>query len=83
MSEINPNHPMTTFARDHWYKLCALLVNRLPDGEARITAADIEALENSGRANITIREKNDVIILKLVSDEEAQRLARKEGGLPV
>jgi hypothetical protein len=40
------------------------------------------AFTASGNANISIYPKDDVITLRLHSDEEAQKLAREAGGLP-
>ena len=83
MGELNPNHPVTKEFREQWYKLCALMLFKSGATEARITADDIDRFANSGNANITMRAKGDVITLSLVSDAEAARLARQEGGLPV
>ena len=79
----NPNHPVVREMENQWYKLCALALFKLGKTELRITAADIEAFSSSGLANITVHPKDDVITLRLVSDEEAMRLSKQEGGLPV
>jgi hypothetical protein len=83
MNELNPNHPVTRELHDQWYKLCAILLFKSGRREAKITSDDIERFTSSGYANITMHPKGDVITLALVNDEEAARLARKEGGLPV
>jgi hypothetical protein len=81
--EVNPNHPVTREFREQWYKICAILLNKFGLTEVQITSADIDALASSGRANITMRAKGETITLSLVTDREAARLARQEGGLPV
>jgi hypothetical protein len=81
--ELNPNHPVTQELREQWYKLCACLMLKFGVDTVDLTSADIEKLSSSGRANITVRPAGDVITLALVSDSEALRLARREGGLPV
>ena len=90
--EMNPNHPVTAATSDLWHKIAALLVRRLvaaegkhpaPDAAVVITVSDIEALSESEDAAITIRlDDARGIVLNMVSTEEAERLARKEGGLP-
>jgi hypothetical protein len=49
----------------------------------KITTDDINRFLESGRANITVRPKDDVLTLALVSDEEARRLVQQEGGRAV
>lgn len=83
MSELNPNHPVTIELREQWHKLCAIVMFKLDLQEITITVSDIQRMSDSGMANITMRSKGNVITLALVSDAEAARLARKEGGLPV
>jgi hypothetical protein len=79
---LNPNHPVVREAQDQWYKLCAIMIHKQGLTEIKITAKDIEAFMASGRANITIYPKEDTITLRLVTEEEAQKLARQAGGLP-
>lgn len=81
--ELNPNHPVTRQFSEQWHKLCALLMLKSGVTKVEITSADIVNLIKSDRANITMRAKGNVIILELVDDAEAARLARQEGGLPV
>ncbi len=80
--ELNPNHPVTAEFREQWHKLCAILMIKFNLKEVRITGRDVTRMTESGLANITMRASGDVITLKLVSDAEAARLAKKEGGLP-
>jgi hypothetical protein len=79
---LNPNHPVVKEAEEQWYKLCAVLIHKQGLTEVKITSADLDAFMRSGRANITIHPSADTITLRLVTDEEAQRLARQAGGLP-
>lgn len=81
--ELNTNHGVTAEVREQWHKLCALVMFKLGVTEIQITTDDVERFTASGRANITVRPKDHVLTLALVSDAEALRLARKEGGLPV
>lgn len=80
--ELNPNHPVTQGFREQWAKLCALLIFQSGATKATITSDEIDRFVASGRANITMRADGNVITLQLVSDAEAARLARREGGLP-
>lgn len=79
---LNPNHPVVRETEQQWYKLCAILMHKLGLHEVKITEADVNALLDSGMANITIYPKGDTITLRLVDDREAARLAREAGGLP-
>jgi hypothetical protein len=81
--ELNPNHPVVIETREQWYKLCAILLFKSGSVRAEITTEDIDRFTKSGLANIVVHPKGDVITLSLVSDSEAMRLARKEGGLPI
>jgi len=79
----NPNHPVVQEMREQWYKLCAIALFKSGKTELQITAEDIERFADSGLANITVHPKGDTITLRLVSNAEAERLSRQEGGLPI
>jgi hypothetical protein len=81
--EINPNHGVLQEVRQEWHKLCALAMHKMGKAELVITSGDIEAFTHSGMANITVHPSGNIITLRLVSDEEALRLARGAGGMPV
>lgn len=83
MNELNPNHGVTNEIRDQWYKLCAIMLFKSGKREIKITSEDIDQFMNSGICNITVRPQDRVLTLALVSDAEAARLAREEGGLPI
>ncbi len=80
--ELNPNHPMTRTVHDHWHKIAALLMAKFNQSHVVITMADVLAMDDGANA-VTIQELPDGIHIRLVSMEEGERLARKEGGLPV
>lgn len=80
---LNPNHPVTREMSDQWHKLCALVMHKAGMVECKIRAYDMERLSASNRANIVVESAGDTITLRLVGDQEAARLAREEGGLPV
>lgn len=72
MESLNPNHP------DHWHKIAALLMIQMGKTKTIITPQEIERLDG---CNIFIRFNDSTgIELFIVDDEEAARLARKEGG---
>ena len=79
--ELNPNHPVTAAMSEQWHKIVAIMMHKLGLTRLEITPADIQAFAESGSSGITARTENEVIELNLVSWEEAERLARKEGGL--
>ena len=78
--ELNPNHPMTSTMHDQWHKIVALLMLKLRQKHVEISAADIEKLVKNPSA-VTIQTKGEKLILDLVPMAEAERLAKKEGGL--
>lgn len=80
--ELNPNHPVTRKVHDHWHKIAAILVSRLPKGRATITLGEIERFSATNPA-ITIKEVPAGLELRIVTMEEGEQLARAEGGLPV
>lgn len=80
--ELNPDHPVTKEVREQWHKFCALVMFKAGLSKVSITVKDIEEFARSKRTNIVSHVKNEVIELSLVDDKEAERLARKEGGLP-
>jgi hypothetical protein len=67
------------------HKLVAVLVMQA-GGEARITVADLEALQlrfGGEEPALLTHAHADNIELRLVSRFEAEKLAREHGGLPV
>lgn len=81
MKALNPNHPVTRMLDDQWHKLAALAVLKA-GGHVVITMEDLLAFA-PGDLNITVQELPDGIHLRIVDRAEAERLARKEGGLPI
>ena len=81
--QLNPNHPVTKEVHEHWHKIAALMMFKMgvkkyvisPDEVFRAFKEDL---------NITVKFSDEQgIILTLVDSTEAERLVRKEGGLPV
>lgn len=81
--EVNPNHPVTAGMREHWHKIVGLLLHKLELGEVVITGEDLQAFERDHPdAVVMIHDRRDGIHLKIITNAEAQRLAREQGGLP-
>lgn len=76
--ELNPHHPTTKSVHDHWYKLAALLMSKFDTAHVVISFDDIKKIEGK---SITLQELKDGIHLRLVSQEEANRLAKIHGGV--
>lgn len=85
INELNPNHPVTQFARDQWVKIVALLMMMENKTSIQIPRHVIDkAFIKSGNLNVTIQfDDREGILLRLVGNEEAERLAKEEGGLPI
>ncbi len=79
--EVNPNHPMTKFARSQWHKICALLMQKLETDEVEITVAEIDRLDKRNMA-VVIHESNERLFIRFLPMAEAEELARKAGGMP-
>lgn len=78
--ELNPNHPVTSKMHDHWHKIAALLLNRTREKKTIITIDEVNRIADMA---ITMKETAAGIELKIVTMAEGERLAKKEGGLPV
>ena len=85
MSELNPHHPVTQSAHDHWHKIVALLMHKFDLGNVVLTPSDLDSLEAkyAGKMPVVVlHDKRDGLHLSIVDMAEAQRLARLAGGLP-
>ena len=83
MTERNPNHPVVGEIRESWYKIAALIMAKCGKKELTITCEDVDAFAASGLTNIVVNAKNDRLVIQLVDEETGQKLAEKEGGLPI
>jgi hypothetical protein len=82
---LNPNHPVMRAVEDQWFKIAALLLLKLPDAMALITASDINDLAsmfNGEMPTIVMNDKADGLHVYFVTESEGRELASKEGGLP-
>lgn len=86
--ELNPNHRVTNAARDQWHAAVALLLMKFGVEEVVITEADVAAFAARGPMAVVWHDGINApgapaaMRLRLVPMAEAERLARKEGGLP-
>lgn len=88
MKELNPNHPVTRTAHDHWHKIVAVLLHKFSDilpNEVAITSRDLQAMTDAfpeGMPVVVLEDRDGALRVRLVSEQEGARLARKAGGLP-
>jgi hypothetical protein len=82
VSELNPNHPVTREVHDHWHKVCGILMMKLGKDAVEITESDVTALGDNERA-VVADCRGGRFVVRLVTMEEGEKLAREEGGLPV
>lgn len=81
--ELNPNHPTTKTLHEHWHKVLAAVMVKLGISEVRLTEADVQRLASQpGGVNVVADGQPDGLIIRLVSDSQADTLAKKAGGLP-
>ncbi len=78
----NPNHPVVRQLDTEWHKLVAVLVHHLGLTEFEITAEMISEFANKREGHAVVADaRGGRFVLRLVSAEEGERLARQEGGL--
>ncbi len=81
-SELNPKHPTTFAMHDHWHKIAAILLHKFVGlEEFVVTEADIVALAGAcgGKMPVVmIKDDADGLKLRIITEDEAHRLAKKE-----
>jgi hypothetical protein len=88
MRELNPNHPVTQKAHDHWHKIVAIILHKFSDilpNEIQIFPRDIEALERAFSGDmpaVVLEDRDGALRVRLVTMRDGEKLARKAGGLP-
>jgi hypothetical protein len=84
---LNPNHPVTQAMDRQYHKLLALLLWRDHAVAGERTVVTDEQVrrfaERRSGYSLVVHERGDRLELKLVPRDEAERLARKAGGLSV
>lgn len=82
MSELNPNHPVTREVHDHWHKIVGILMRHIGITEFDVTAESILDLDKSNMC-IVADCRGGRFVVRIMTMAEGEKLARKEGGLPV
>ncbi len=80
MGELNPNHPVTAALHDSHHKIVGMLMQHYGITEFEVTSAKIERLEGMA---VLLDARGGRLRVRLISMEEGERIARREGGLPV
>lgn len=79
----NPNHPVVRQLDTEWHKLVAILMHDQGLAEFEITPEMIEAFASEREGHAVVADaRGNRLVLRLVTAEEGERLARQEGGLP-
>lgn len=81
MNQGNPNHPVTQSMQTEWHKICALMMVANGLTEFEVTPDLIEQLARSERA-IACDLRGGRMVIRMLTAEEGEKLARQEGGLP-
>lgn len=79
--ELNPEHPTTKGAHDHWHKIAALMMMKLGVKEFFISPAEIEKFLSPDMGIAVKFDDKTGIELYLVNQKEAMAAAIQEGGL--
>lgn len=88
MTELNPNHHVTRSMHDQWHALCALVMAKFGADVVEITEADVAAFAARGPMAVVCHDGANprgapaLMRLMLVTQAEAEQLARRAGGLP-
>lgn len=81
--ELNPNHKVVRQAREQWHKIAALIMVKLGLTELQLTLEDVEKIAQ-GNVNIVLDARGGretgVLTVRIVDDQTAEELARREGG---
>lgn len=89
--EVNPNHRTTRAMQDNsdmYAKLLCCVLEKYADVLPRdvvITEADLARIQRKFAGSvgtIVVNDQRDGMHLSVVDDEEARRIAKREGGLP-
>jgi hypothetical protein len=84
--ELNPNHPVTMAAHDHWHKIVALLMAHFGVNEIEIPLSEVMALATDDPAKmkaVLLQDTGHSLMLRIVTMAEAEKLAKEAGGLLV
>lgn len=83
MATGNPNHPVVRQLETEWHKIVAVILCDLGRTEYQITPEMISRFAEMYPDGAVVADcRQDRFVLRLVDNDEAERLARKEGGLP-
>lgn len=78
MPTLNPNHPVIKQIEDHYYKLLCAHMLKHGEREWSVTANEIRAIEGMA---VAIDTRGGGLIVRIMTYEEGERMAREEGGL--
>jgi hypothetical protein len=82
MPEFNPNHPVTQMTRDNWHKIVGVIMLKLGVANVEILPEDVMLLGDNDKC-VVADCRGGRFIVRVMSMAEGEKLARKEGGLPV
>ena len=84
--ELNPNNKVVRQARDQWHKIAALIMVSQGLTEVKVGMKDVAKLA-AGNINIVLDARGEsetgCLTIRIVDDETAAELARREGGRPI
>ena len=78
---LNPNHQVMQALDGQWQKIVALMMWKY--GFNHMTFIDAEIVSFPQDLAVAIKGNKDSLEVFLLKKDEAEKLARKEGGLPV
>lgn len=88
MRKLNPNNEVVQAVDDQWHKIVYVIMRKLGVENVDITMEDIKRVqEESNRFAVCLDclshgKLEPTMAVRILPMEEAERLAREEGGLP-
>ena len=84
MSELNPDNPLVQDLREHWMKLCAILMSKQGARQVRINLYDIEKLSKKFAPDAPVvvvrienaKTPNEELVLELTDMTSGEKLMR-------
>lgn len=80
--ELNPNHPITQLTHDNWHKIVGVLMLKFGYTDVEILSEDVRRLGDMEKC-VVADCRGGRFVIRVMDIKEGEKLARKEGGLPV
>jgi len=80
--ELNPDHPVTRLTHDNWHKIVGVLMLKFGLTDVEILSEDVLRLGDNEKC-VVADCRGGKFVIRVMDMAEGEKLARREGGLPV